>query len=110
MAKENDAATHINEQTMCLYGQIAAMRTAWTENNPGMRFLGYSYYGRLDACDYFKWVDHPLLHPRYKSMINGLLRNANREVVLENKWQQRVLYHRIVLAMLVLVVLVQFLL
>ncbi|KAL2500855.1 uncharacterized protein Fot_34703 [Forsythia ovata] len=106
---ENDATTYINEQTMCLCGRIAATRTSWTENNPGRRFLGCSFYGRPDACDYFKWVDTPLLHPRYKSVINGLLKNANREAVLENKWQRMVLYHRIVLAMLVLVVFVQFL-
>ncbi|KAL2547593.1 GRF-type domain-containing protein [Forsythia ovata] len=72
-AMENDCANQVNEQTMCMCGQIAAMRTAWTENNPGRRFLGCSYYGRQDACDYFKWVDPPLLHPRYKSVINGLL-------------------------------------
>ncbi|KAL2456662.1 rho GDP-dissociation inhibitor 1-like [Forsythia ovata] len=72
-------------KTMCLCTWIAATRTTWTENNPGMRFLGCSYYGHPDACDYFKWVDPPLLHPRYKSVINGLLRNANREAVLEKK-------------------------
>ncbi|KAL2463861.1 uncharacterized protein Fot_53517 [Forsythia ovata] len=104
MAMEYDGATQVNEQTMCLCGRIAAMRTAWTENNPGRRFLGCSYYGRLDACDYFKWVDPPLLHPRYKSVINGLLRNDNREDVLEKKWQRIVFYHRIVLAIVVLVV------
>ncbi|KAL2556444.1 uncharacterized protein Fot_01183 [Forsythia ovata] len=101
---EDDAATHISEQTMCLCGQIAATRTAWTENNRGRRFLGCSYYGRPNSCDYFKWVDPPLIHPRYKSVINGLLRNANREGVVEKKWQ------RIVLAMLVVLVLVQYVL
>ncbi|KAL2487550.1 uncharacterized protein Fot_40842 [Forsythia ovata] len=104
MAMEYDGDNQVNEQTMCMCGQIAAMRTAWTENKPGRRFLGCSYYGRPDACDYFKWVDPPLLHPRYKSVMNGLLRNANREAVLEKEWKQTVLYHRIVLAMVVLVV------
>ncbi|KAL2557910.1 uncharacterized protein Fot_02649 [Forsythia ovata] len=105
---ENDGATNINEQTMCLCGRIIAFRTAWTKNNLGKRFLGCSYYRRLDACDYFKWVDPPILNPRYKSVINGMLRNANREAVLEKKWQRRVLYHRLVLGILVLVVLVQY--
>ncbi|KAL2488652.1 uncharacterized protein Fot_41944 [Forsythia ovata] len=105
---EDDAATQRSEQTMCLCGQIAATRTAWTENNPGKRFLGCSYYGCPDSCDYLKWVDPPLIHPRYKSVINGLLRNANWEGVVEKKWQRIVLYHRIVLAMLVVLVLVQY--
>ncbi|KAL2501107.1 GRF-type domain-containing protein [Forsythia ovata] len=70
MVMENNAATQINEQTMCLCGRIAATRTAWTENNSGRKFLGCSYYGRPDACDYFKWVDPPLLHPRYKSLVD----------------------------------------
>ncbi|KAL2552021.1 uncharacterized protein Fot_05640 [Forsythia ovata] len=106
----DDAATQRSEQTMCLCDQIAATRTAWTKNNPGRRFLGYSYYGRPDSCDYFKWVDPPLIHPRYKSVINGLLQNANREGVVEKKWQRIVLHQRIVLAMLVVLVLVQYVL
>ncbi|KAL2556937.1 uncharacterized protein Fot_01676 [Forsythia ovata] len=110
MAMENDALTQINEQTMCLCGRIAAMRTAWTENNLGRRFLECSYYGRPDACDYFKWVDPHFLHPRYKSVINGLLRNANREAVLEKKWKRVVLYHQIVLAVVVLIILVHYVL
>ncbi|KAL2490084.1 GRF-type domain-containing protein [Forsythia ovata] len=93
MAMENDVATQINEQTICICGRIVTMRTAWTENYLRRRFLGCSYYGRPDACDYFKWMD-PLVHPRYKSVINGLLQNANREVVLEKKLQQIVLYYR----------------
>ncbi|KAL2501101.1 uncharacterized protein Fot_34949 [Forsythia ovata] len=108
MAMENDGGTQINEQSVCLCGRIAAMRTSWTENNPGRRFLGCSYYGRPDACDYFKWVDPPLLNPRYKSVMNGLLRNANREADLEKKWQRRVLYHRLLLGILVLAILVQY--
>ncbi|KAL2486891.1 GRF-type domain-containing protein [Abeliophyllum distichum] len=108
MAMENDGATQINEQTMCLCGRIAAIRTAWTENNSRKRFLGYSYYRCPNACDYFRWVDHPLLNPRYKSVINGLLRNASQEAVLEKKWQRKVLYHWLVLEMLVLMVLVQY--
>ncbi|KAL2544983.1 GRF-type domain-containing protein [Forsythia ovata] len=104
MAMENDGATQVNEQTMCMCGRIVAMRIAWTENNMGMRFLGCSYYRRPNAYNYFKCMDLPLLHPRYKSVINGLLRNANRKAVLEKEWKRIVLYHRIVLAMVVLVV------
>ncbi|KAL2520315.1 uncharacterized protein Fot_24238 [Forsythia ovata] len=108
MAMENDTPTQINEQTMYMCGMIAVMRTTWTENNSGMRFLGCSYYRRPDTCDYFNWVN-PLVYPRYKSVIDGLLQNTNREAVLK-KWQRIVLYHRIVLAMVVLVVLVHYVL
>ncbi|KAL2553937.1 uncharacterized protein Fot_07556 [Forsythia ovata] len=94
----------ITEHTMCLCGSNATMRTAWTENNPGRRFLGCSFYGRPDACDYFKWVD-PIVHPRYKSVINGLLRKANKKDALEKKLYRNLMYHRILLALVVMVLL-----
>ncbi|KAL2530730.1 uncharacterized protein Fot_23331 [Forsythia ovata] len=106
MAMENvDGYAQITEQTMCMCGKNATMRTSWTENNPSRRFLGCSFYGRPDACDYFKWVD-PIVHLPYKSVINGLLRNANHKDSLENKMQRNLMYYRILLAMVVMVLLV----
>ncbi|KAL2501910.1 uncharacterized protein Fot_35758 [Forsythia ovata] len=106
MAIENvDGYPHITEQTMYMCGRIAAMKTSWTENNTGRRFLGCSFYRRPDACDYFKWVD-PLVQPRYKSVINSLLRNANHKDALVKKLQRNLIHHRIVLAMAVMVVLI----
>ncbi|KAL2483396.1 uncharacterized protein Fot_44840 [Forsythia ovata] len=64
------------DEQVCFCGQILATRTSWTENNPNRRFRGCRFYGRPDACDYFSWVDPPP-HPRYKNIINGLLRKAN---------------------------------
>ncbi|KAL2522473.1 uncharacterized protein Fot_26396 [Forsythia ovata] len=101
-----DGYAQITEPSMCMCGRNASMRTSWMENNPGRRFLGCSLYGRPDACDYFKWVD-PIVHPRYKSVINGLLRNANRKDALEKKLQRMLMYHRILLAMVVMVLLVR---
>ncbi|KAL2513974.1 uncharacterized protein Fot_27945 [Forsythia ovata] len=92
---------------MCMCGRIAAIRTAWTENNPGRRFLGYSFYSRPDTCDYFKWVD-PLVQPRYKSIINDLLRNVNHKDDLVKKLQRNLIYYRIMLAMVDMVVLVHY--
>ncbi|KAL2528576.1 uncharacterized protein Fot_21177 [Forsythia ovata] len=89
---------------MC--GRSATIRTSWTENNSGRKFLGCNFYGRPDACNYFKWVDL-LVHPRYKSIINGLLRNANHKNALEKSLQRKFIYHRILLAMVVMVVLVR---
>ncbi|KAL2557664.1 uncharacterized protein Fot_02403 [Forsythia ovata] len=101
-----DGNAQITEQTLYMCGRSATMRTAWTENNPGRRFLGCNFYGRPDACDYFKWVD-PLVQTRYKSIINGLLRNANQKDELVKKLHRKLIYHRIVLAMVVMVVLVR---
>ncbi|KAL2521550.1 uncharacterized protein Fot_25473 [Forsythia ovata] len=100
-----DGNAQITEQTMCMCRRSATMRTSWTENNPGRRFLECSFYGRSDACNYFKWVN-PLVQTRYKSIINGLLRNANHKDELVKKLQRKLIYHRIVLAMIVMVVLV----
>ncbi|KAL2529201.1 uncharacterized protein Fot_21802 [Forsythia ovata] len=100
-----DGYAQITEPTMCVCGRNATMRTSWTENNSGRRFLGCSFYRRPDACDYFKWVG-PIVHPRYKSVINGLLKNANHNDALEKKLQRFFLYHRILLAMVVMVLLV----
>ncbi|KAL2529157.1 uncharacterized protein Fot_21758 [Forsythia ovata] len=101
-----DGYAQDTEPTMCMCGRNATMRTSWTENNPGRRFLGCSFYGRPDTCDYFKWVD-PIVHPRYKSVINGLLMNANHKDALEKKLQRFLMYHRILLAMVVMVLLVR---
>ncbi|KAL2558785.1 uncharacterized protein Fot_03524 [Forsythia ovata] len=103
-SEDKFACVSRNQAYSIFASRIKFSNQSWTENNPGRRFLGCSYYGRPDACDYFKWVDPPLLHPRYKSVINGLLRNDNREDVLEKKWQRIVFYHRLVLAIVVLVV------
>ncbi|KAL2553130.1 GRF-type domain-containing protein [Forsythia ovata] len=101
-----DGSAQINEKAMYMYERSAAMRSAWTENNSAGRFLGCTFYGHLDVCDYFKWVD-PLVHPCYKRIINGLLTNANHKATLKKKLQIKILYHRILLAMILLVVLVQ---
>ncbi|KAL2541322.1 GRF-type domain-containing protein [Abeliophyllum distichum] len=108
MAMENvNQYGQITEHTMCMCGSTATMRTARTENNPGKRFLGCSFYGRPDACDYFKLVD-PIVHPRYKSVINGLLRSANQKDTLEKKLQRNLMYHRILLALVVMVLMFHF--
>ncbi|KAL2463944.1 GRF-type domain-containing protein [Forsythia ovata] len=72
------------------------MRTSWTENNPSRRFRGCRFYGRLDACDYFSWVDPPP-HLRYKNIINGLLRKANNNGNVEIKMRRLVKLHQIVM-------------
>ncbi|KAL2548761.1 uncharacterized protein Fot_10291 [Forsythia ovata] len=84
------------DEQVCFCGQISATRTSWTENNPGRRFRGCRFYGRPDACDYFSWVDPPP-HPRYKSIINGLLRKANNGGNVEIKMRRLLKLHQIVI-------------
>ncbi|KAL2486842.1 GRF-type domain-containing protein [Abeliophyllum distichum] len=86
---------------VCYCGQISVTRTSWTENNPSRRFQGCRFYGRSDSCDYFSWVDPPP-HPRYKLVINGLLRKANNNRNGEMKMQRLVKLHQIVLGVFVL--------
>ncbi|KAL2537727.1 GRF-type domain-containing protein [Forsythia ovata] len=89
---ENSAdSSQIVEGVICHCGHFTTLKTSWTETNPGRRFRGCKFYGRPDACDFFSWLDPPA-HPRYKSVINGLLRNKSvadkkREVV---SWKFRI--------------------
>ncbi|KAL2522755.1 uncharacterized protein Fot_26678 [Forsythia ovata] len=90
---------------ICHCGQISVTRTSWTENNPGRRFRGCRFYGRPDACDYFSWMDPPP-HPRYKTVINELLRKANNNENREMKMRRSVKLHHIALGVFVIGVLI----
>ncbi|KAL2559507.1 uncharacterized protein Fot_04246 [Forsythia ovata] len=76
-------SSRIVEGVICYCGQLTILKTSWTEANPGRRFRGCKFYGRPDACDFFSWLDPPA-HLRYKSVINGLLRN--KSVANKKKW------------------------
>ncbi|CAN1182824.1 hypothetical protein LINPERHAP2_LOCUS36185, partial [Linum perenne] len=39
----------------CGCGQMAVIRTSWTESNPGRRVFGCGRYGRVGACIFFWW-------------------------------------------------------
>ncbi|KAL2559032.1 uncharacterized protein Fot_03771 [Forsythia ovata] len=85
---ENSSVTsQISDAPVCYFGQFSVTRTSWTENNPSRRFRGCTFYGRLDACNYFSWWIHlPIL--RYKVVINGLLRKATNNGNGEMKMHQ----------------------
>ncbi|CAN1158031.1 hypothetical protein LINPERHAP2_LOCUS21905 [Linum perenne] len=56
----------------CGCGQMAVIRTSWTESNPGRRFFGCGRYGRVGACKFFHWAD-PELDEHVKHIVVGLL-------------------------------------
>ncbi|KAL2505672.1 Uncharacterized protein Adt_21293 [Abeliophyllum distichum] len=97
----SSATSQIRDELICCCGQIFATRTSWTENNPGRRFRGCCFYGRPNACNYFSWVDPPP-HPRYKNLINGLLRKANNNGNVEMKMRRMVKLYQIVMGVFVL--------
>ncbi|KAL2458635.1 uncharacterized protein Fot_55665 [Forsythia ovata] len=104
--ESSSATTQMSDQALCCCGQLSVTRTSWTANNPGRRFRGCSYYGRMDVCNYFSWVDPPP-HPRYKAIINGLLRKDNSKRNDEQKLRRLVKCHQIAIGMLLLGVIIQ---
>ncbi|CAN1128514.1 hypothetical protein LINPERHAP2_LOCUS4680 [Linum perenne] len=56
----------------CGCGQMAVIRTSWTENNPGRPYFGCGRYGRVGSCKFFWWVD-PELDEYVKHILVGLL-------------------------------------
>ncbi|KAL2558235.1 uncharacterized protein Fot_02974 [Forsythia ovata] len=93
--------SQISDVPVCYCGQFSVTRTSWTENNPSKRFRGCTFYRRPDACDYFFWMD-PLPHPRYKVVINGLLRKATNNGNGKIKMRRLVKMHQIALGMVLL--------
>ncbi|CAN1122968.1 hypothetical protein LINPERPRIM_LOCUS2978 [Linum perenne] len=51
---------------------MAVIRTSWTESNPRRRFFGCAMYGRVGACNFFRWAD-PELDEHIKHIVVGLL-------------------------------------
>ncbi|KAG8362706.1 hypothetical protein BUALT_BualtUnG0048900 [Buddleja alternifolia] len=58
---------------LCDCGHLGTVKTSWTNDNPGRRFL---ICERIE-CGKFKWWDPPMCS-RSKPIIPGLLRRLNR--------------------------------
>ncbi|KAL2530065.1 Ubiquinone biosynthesis methyltransferase COQ5 [Forsythia ovata] len=59
------------------------------KNNPDRRLWDCRFYGRLDDCDYFSWMNPPP-HPHYNKVINGFLwkaSNSENESSRYKDWQ-----------------------
>ncbi|PWA46103.1 zinc finger, GRF-type [Artemisia annua] len=62
------------ENVNCFCGNQAAIRTSWTNNNPGQRFWSCP---QIDShCDFFSWLDPPMC-ARSRQIIPGLLSSRN---------------------------------
>ncbi|XP_017245521.1 uncharacterized protein LOC108217189 [Daucus carota subsp. sativus] len=59
----------------CRCGTAAALKTSWTDSNPGRRFWGCMRFkdNRSNACNFHQWFDPPMC-ARSKAIIPGLLR------------------------------------
>ncbi|KAH7858458.1 hypothetical protein Vadar_024084 [Vaccinium darrowii] len=44
----------------CFCGERSPLRTSYTEENPGRRFLGCINYKTSRKCKHFEWVDPPM--------------------------------------------------
>ncbi|PWA71578.1 zinc finger, GRF-type [Artemisia annua] len=58
----------------CFCGLQCAIRTSWTDVNPGRRF--FSCPRDVPNCGFFEWCDPPMC-PRSVVIIPGLLRARN---------------------------------
>ncbi|PIN26130.1 DNA topoisomerase [Handroanthus impetiginosus] len=58
----------------CFCENLARVRTSWTKDNPGRRFL--SCENRNGGCSFYEWEDGPL-SSRSRVIIPGLLRQLN---------------------------------
>ncbi|WCJ24681.1 hypothetical protein M5689_006621 [Euphorbia peplus] len=62
---------------ICDCGFEAAVRTSWTNENPGRRFYNCRNNGNRIRCNYFEWIDDPL-DDRAMSIVLGLLRKLDK--------------------------------
>ncbi|XP_050219102.1 uncharacterized protein LOC126669631 [Mercurialis annua] len=88
---------------MCNCGQIAILKTAWTNANPGRRFLGCSRYGTMGACNYFAWFDDETCdHTRV--VILGLLKKLRKYELEADKAREKRTSKKKIVAVIIMVV------
>ncbi|KAL0451759.1 UNVERIFIED_CONTAM: hypothetical protein Slati_1154000 [Sesamum latifolium] len=76
MSSTNDSSDSSGSNVICYCGKKAAMRTSWTNYNPGRRFHGCNDFPNW--CGFFHWEDPPMC-TRAKSMIPSLLRKLDKK-------------------------------
>ena len=84
--------------SFCHCGIHVDLKTSWSNQNPGRRFLGCKSYEFSSACRFFNWYDPPLIdHSRV--VLFGLLKKLR--YVEKQRKNERVLW--IVLSTLALI-------
>ncbi|KAL2485827.1 GRF zinc finger containing protein [Abeliophyllum distichum] len=74
----------------CYCGVHCVLKTSWTDENPGRRFLGCPNFREGGGCNYFDWIDPPIPNRKKSTFLSLLRRNESSEVRLhriENKWE-----------------------
>ncbi|KAK9683223.1 hypothetical protein RND81_10G124600 [Saponaria officinalis] len=92
MSLSNGSSSSTNERLKCHCGIRAAIKTAWTVNNPGRRFVSCKFYNpktSMRGCRFFKWVDEDNTEWQRK-LVNEML-NENMRLKNEVNRQQQLL-------------------
>ncbi|KAH6822516.1 hypothetical protein C2S53_008993 [Perilla frutescens var. hirtella] len=93
----------VNPNMLCRCEVRAALRTSWTPDNPGRRFLCCPRSG-IDSCGFWTWYD-PVMCARARAIIPGLLRRINgaeAEVVALKKNKKKLWLFNILLCIILL--------
>ncbi|PWA71761.1 DNA-(apurinic or apyrimidinic site) lyase 2 [Artemisia annua] len=94
---------------LCGCGEVARLRTSWTQHNPARRFLGCpNYLDPTRNCNFFQWVDAPLpnrwyqerMYEMHLSLVNGQQQIAQAT----NNLTRSKLYNRALIVFMVLLV------
>ncbi|XP_050236148.1 uncharacterized protein LOC126686157 [Mercurialis annua] len=89
---------------LCRCHKVASLKTAWTNANPGRRFLGCGRYGMPGACNFFDWFDDPA-DEQYKRVIVGLLRRVREHELEAEKQKEKKQKKNVFVVILVLFIL-----
>ncbi|KAG8382761.1 hypothetical protein BUALT_Bualt05G0110900 [Buddleja alternifolia] len=73
---------------ICYCGQLAKVKTSWTDGNSARRFFGCQSYEENGGCGFFSWLDPPMCE-RSKNVIPGLLRSIRSMEEAERKANKR---------------------
>ncbi|PWA34983.1 hypothetical protein CTI12_AA613820 [Artemisia annua] len=98
---------------LCGCGEVARLRTSWTQHNPARRFLGCpNYLDPTTNCNFFQWVDAPLPNRWYQARMYEMhlnVINAQQEIAqAKNNLSRSNFYNRILIVLIVSMLVIRF--
>ncbi|PWA50171.1 DNA-(apurinic or apyrimidinic site) lyase 2 [Artemisia annua] len=98
---------------LCGCGEVARLRTSWTQHNPARRFLGCpNYLDPTTNCNFFQWVDAPLPNRWYQARMYEMhlsLVNGQQEIAqANNNLTRSKFYNRILIVLMVSMLVIRF--